>query len=168
MAAAGLSGSGAAAKALGTFDQGLAGTTYNQQYQNALSGYQTNANTNLAQAGLGLNASNSASTNLMNAGVYGGNVGIGASQYAGNTGINASQYAGTAGINAAATGGQWGVNAGNNQAGNLINAGVYTGNTQIGAGNATAAGDVGAANAWNSALGGVANGVNQIGAMGGF
>src|ERR1035438_109307 len=61
-AAAGLSGSGAAAKALGTFDQGLAGTTYNQQYQNALSGYQTNANTNLAQAGLGLNASNSAST----------------------------------------------------------------------------------------------------------
>lgn len=155
-AATGSLGSGANIKGAAQYATGLASQTYNQQYQNALQGYQANVNSLLPQAQMGLQASGTAGSNL-----------LGAAQYAGNTNLNAAQYAGTAGINAAQYAGTAGINAGNQQASNLINAGVYTGNTQIGAANATAQGDLGAAAAWNTALSGIGQAGNTA-LAGGF
>ncbi|MGA3015942.1 MAG: hypothetical protein ABSF62_02400 [Bryobacteraceae bacterium] len=160
-AASGLLNSGATAKAADQFAQGLASTTYNQQYQNALQGYQTNVNSLIPGAQMGLSAGSTTGSNLMNAAQYGGNVGLQAGEYAGTSGMQGAEYSGNAGMQAA-----------NSTAQNLVNAGVYTGNTQIGSGNAIAQGDVGAANQWNSMLGTIGQTGNSLltagfGGMGG-
>jgi hypothetical protein len=149
MAAGGLAGSGAAMKAGGQFAEGLAASTYNQQYQNALEGYKTNVTSLLPGAQMGLLAGGTAGTNLLNAAQYGGSTNLQAAEYGGTAGMQGAQYAGNAGM--------W---AGGQQASNLVNAGVYTGNTQIGSGNAIAQGDIGAANSWNSMLSGIGNAAN--------
>lgn len=154
-AAAGLLGSGSTMRALDAYNTNLASTTYNQQYQNALQAYQTNANVLQNQANTGLAAGNLQSQNLMTAAQYGGNANLNAAEYAGTTGMQGAEYAGNAGMA-----------AGDQIAQNLINAGVYTGNTQIGEGNATAQGDIGAANSWNSMLGGIGSTLNSVAAMG--
>jgi hypothetical protein len=156
MAAGGLAGSGAAMKAGGQFAEGLASSTYNQQYQNALEGYKTNVTSLLPGAQMGLQAGGTAGTNLLNAAQYGGSTGIQAAEYGGTAGMQGAQYAGNAGM--------W---AGGQQASNLVNAGVYTGNTQIGSGNAIAQGDLGAASSWNNMLTGIGNAGNTA-FMGGF
>jgi hypothetical protein len=153
--ATGLLGSGSTVKAAANYTSNLASTTYNQQYQNALQGYNANLNTMLPAASMGLTAANTQGANLINAGMYGGSTNLGASEYAGSTGLAGAQYAGTAGMSAANTSAQ-----------NLINAGVYQGNTQIGAGNATAQGDIGAANQWNSMLGSIGTAANTALGMG--
>lgn len=165
-AAAGLVGSGATAKALANYDQGLAGTTYNQQYQNALQGYNANLNTFLPQASMGLNAAGAAGSNLLNAAQYGGNVNLAGQEYAGNAGQNAAQYAGTTGLQGAQYAGDIGFQGANEQASNLINAGLYTGNTQIASGNAIAQGDIGAANSWSNMLNGIGQAGNTIAGLG--
>lgn len=154
-AAAGLRGSGATAKAAANFAEGLAGTTYQNAFNNALQGYNANINTLLPQASMGLTAGNAAGGNLIGAARYAGDTGIAGARYAGDTGIGASTYAGNADIR-----------AGENQASNLVNAGVYTGNTQIGSGNAQAQGDVGAANSWNGMLGGIGQAANAAFGLG--
>jgi hypothetical protein len=142
--AAGTLGSGGNLKAAANYATGLASTTYQQQYQDALQGYQANVNSLLPGMQQGLTASGQAGSNL-----------LGAAQYSGSTNLAGAQYAGNAGM--------W---AGGQQASNLVNAGVYKGNTQIGSGNAQAQGDIGAANSWNSMLGGIGSAGNQVLAAG--
>lgn len=136
-AARGLSASGSTLKAAANYEQGVAGTSYNNAYNRALGTYQTNFqntySTLMPQVQLGYGASGQAGANLLGAAQYGGNMGMQGAQYAGNANM-------------------W---AGGQQASNLINAGVYQGNTQIGSGNAQAQGDIGAANAWNGMLGSI-------------
>lgn len=111
LSAQGLGLSGAQAKGLSSFTTGLADQTYNQQYNNALSTYNTNYQT----------ASNNAN-NLMNL----MNVGQNAAAQTGTAGLNAANTAGgylTGGANAQAAGG---IGAANSY-GNALNNAVGTG-----------------------------------------
>jgi hypothetical protein len=155
-AATGQGNSGATLKALSQYNQGLAGTTFNNAFQRALTTFGTNrqaAVQNLGTVaqlagmgsnlvGQGLNATsqynqaatnfgNVSSSNTMQAGMFVGNSGIQGAEYSGNVGLEGARIAGSA-----LTGGA----------------------------NAQAAGTMGAANAWSGALGGVANAVNMYGA----
>jgi hypothetical protein len=156
MSAGGMLNSGAAGKAMANYQQGLANTTYQNAYGNALNAYNANVSSLTPQVSMGLSSSGQAGSNLVNAAQYGGSANLQSAEYAGTAGMTGAQYAGTAGMSAA-----------NTTASNLINAGVYTGNTQIGSGNAQAQGDIGAANAWNGALGSIGTAANTA-MVGGF
>jgi hypothetical protein len=148
-AAAGQLNSGATAKSLDAYSQGLASTYYQQAYNNALTGYQTNysnsLNSLLAGSNLGLqgtsiysgaaqNAAAGQSANTMNAAQYMGNTGLQAAEYAGTAGTQTAQYAGTLGLQ--------GMQA--------------AGNAYLQGAEGTAAGQVGSANAWQNAINGIA------------
>jgi hypothetical protein len=145
MSARGLGDSGAALKAGANYAEGLASTTYQNAFNNALSTYNSNVNSLLPQANMGLTASNLVAGNLMNAARYSGDINMAGTQYAGNAQIS----------------------AGNNIANNLTNFGVYQGNGAANSGAAIANGDLNAANAWNGTLSGIGNGLTSL-AMAGF
>lgn len=115
-AASGLSQGGNTLKALTQYGQGLAGTYYQNAFQNAQQGFQTNQNTTLANltalTNTGLSASGQANNAAMNAGnqiannqVNSGNLQagntLGAARYAGDTGTSLAQFLGTLGLQGA-------------------------------------------------------------------
>jgi hypothetical protein len=142
--------SGSALKSLDQYSQGLAGTSYQNAYNRALSTYQTNQAGYQSLANLGTNANSQA---ISAGGTYGGqltslaNLGT-SSQMQGaslldNTAMQGNQYVGNIGL------------TGMEKAGDI----------RLGGANATAAGQVGQANAWNSALTGVAGALGPLSNM---
>jgi len=145
MSARGLGQSGEAIKAGANYAENLAQNTYQQAFNNALSTYNTNVNSLLPQASMGLTAANQSGGNLMTAARYGGELNLAGAQYAGNADM-------------------W---SGGQVASNLTNFGVYQGNGDANAGAATANGDINAANAWNGTLSSIGSGLTPL-AMAGF
>lgn len=133
---------GGTLKGITQYGQGLASTSYQQAYNNALNTYQTNRSNTLqgltTLTGLGQTATGQYNSAAQNAGnLSSGNI------------TNAAQLAGGYGLQGATSGAQ------------LNLTGVEQAGQQAlqGAGGA-AAGQVGQANAFNSALGGIANAAN--------
>lgn len=148
-AARGMLQSGANLKAAIGYEQGLAGTAYQNAYNRALStfntnqsGYQNLANLGLNTAGVGLNAN---SQGIQAAGLYGGQL-----TSLANLRTNTAMQGAGLKSNVAMQGNEY---IGNTQMQGAKMGGDYL----VGAGNAQAAGTVGAANAWTGALGGVGN-----------
>lgn len=134
--------SGATLKNTEQYAQGLAGTSYTNAYNRALSTYNTNQQGLQSLASLGTTANSQA---LQAGGTYGGQVtslaGLGANtnmQGAGllaNTALQGNEYVGNSGLKAAEDSGNF-----------LANKGA-----------ADASGTIGSANAWSGALSGVGN-----------
>lgn len=127
---------GNAAEAAETFGQGLASTTYNNAFNQALSTYGANTSSQISNYNAALSSQNALYSRLS------GLAGIG--QSAANTDVAA-----LGGYGSAVTGTELGTAA-------------QQSNNQMGAGNAAAAGTVGSTNAWSSALGGVGSTAAQI------
>lgn len=149
--------SGAALKSAIGYEQGLAGTSYQNAYNRALSTFDTNRAGYQSLANLGQNANSQA---IQAGGIYGGQLtslaGLGANanmQGAGllsNTAMQGNEYIGNAQMTGAG------------RAADLI----------TGRGNAEASGIMGASNAWTGALNGVGNaatmyGLSKMGTSGG-
>jgi hypothetical protein len=85
----GLLGSGAQGKALADYSTGLANTTYNDQFKNALAGFQGNVSPLMSLLTMGQNASTNVGQGIYNSNVNAGNAlgqgTIGAGQQATNT-----------------------------------------------------------------------------------
>jgi len=85
----GLLGSGAQAKALADYTTGLANTTYNDQFKNALAGFQGNLSPLMSLLTMGQNAATNTGQGIYNSNVNAGNAlgqgTIGAGQQATNT-----------------------------------------------------------------------------------
>jgi hypothetical protein len=145
MASRGMYGSGEALMAGTNYAEGLAQNTYQNAFNNALSTYNTNVNSLLPQASMGLTAGNQVANNLMAAARYNGDINLTGTQYAGNMNMGAA----------------------NNIASNLTNFGVYQANTAANSGAAIANGDLNAANAWNGTLSSIGSGLTPL-AMAGF
>lgn len=167
-AAGGAAQSGGIAKALVNYGQGYA----SQEFQNAFERNQEQQNNLYAKeagaAGIGQQANAQSlaagglytapqASNLVNAGVYGGNAAQNAGLFSGTSQINAGRYAGDLDYSSANIMGQ-------NDIGSATTAGNF--NMQaimsalqslFGGANAQAAGQVGSANAWGGALGNVGN-----------
>lgn len=134
--------SGSLLKSMDNYSEGLAGTSYGNAYQRALTTFNTNQQGYQSLANLGQNAN---SQNLQAGSIYGGQLtslaGLGANtnmQGAGlksNVATQGNEYIGNTGLQGAEAAGQ----------------------AILGGANATAAGQMGAANAWGSALNGVGN-----------
>lgn len=155
--ASGLVNGGNTLKALTSFGQGLAGTTYQNAFNNANTTFNTNQNATLndltAAAGTGLNASgqlNSAAQNAGNqiasntiggAGAQASNT-LGAATYAGNTDTSLQQYLGTLGLQ----GSEYGAGLG-------LQGATTAGNFAVGKGEAQAGGTLGQTNQITSGLG---------------
>ena len=159
--AAGLLNSGSTLKAMANYSQGLAGTSYQNAYNRALTTYNTNQQGYQTLANLGTNAN---SQQIQAGSVYGSQIGQLAGLQSGTNMQGASMLGNTAmqgaGLlsNTAMQGNQWIGNqtmTGANLAGNFL----------VGAGNAQAAGAIGQANAWSNALGGVGNAAINYGQM---
>lgn len=148
--ATGSLGTGGTLKAITQYGQGLASTSYQQAYNNALSTFNTNRNNtfqglttlaNIGQTGTAnynntlQNFGNNSSTNLLGAGIYGGNALTQAGTYSGNVDIAAA-------------------NTG-------LQATESAQNVLMGGTNDRAAGIVGQGNAINAGLGGAANAVTS-------
>ena len=115
-AASGLSQGGNTLKALTQYGQGLAGTYYQNAFQNAREGFQTNQNATLANLsaltnagqvatnqyqGALQNAGNQIANNQVNSGnLQAGNT-LDAARYAGDTGTSLQKYLGTLGLQGA-------------------------------------------------------------------
>ena len=148
-AAAGGLNSGATAKSLDAYSQGLASTYYQQAYNNAQSTYNTNFNTGLqgyqtnygntlnsllAGSNLGLQGTSIYSNAALGTGQNLANSTNTAAQYMGNVGLQGAEYSGTLGLQ------------GQNLAGQYFMQGAQ----------GTAAGQVGNANAWANTVNGIA------------
>ncbi len=122
--AQGLANSGATLQALTQYGQNLAGTYYNNAFNQALQGFQTNQNTTLSNLGAltntGLDASgqmNQANTflgsqqaqNTMGAGIYGGQTTTGLAQYLASQGMQGQALAGQEGMQGSMDAGNFGI-----------------------------------------------------------
>lgn len=143
-AAAGSLGSGGTAKALDQYTQGLASTYYQNAFNNALTGFQTNRNNTFqglsALAGFGQNANalyNQGAQNFGNGSA--GDITSAASQYA-NLGQQGAEFSAQIG------------QQGNKTANDYMLQGA----------GGSAAGTVGAGNAWQNAFNGVGKGLGSI------
>lgn len=149
-AATGSLGTGGTLKAITRYGQGLASTSYQQAYNNALTTFGTNrsnamnglmALTNIGQGattnyqGALENFGNRSSTNDVNAGLFAGNSILNAGTYSGNADIGATQFG--ANLNMDST----------KEAMAALTQGAQ----------AQSAGRVAQANAWQGGLGGIAN-----------
>jgi len=130
---------GNAAESLDNYSQGLAGSTYNNAFSQALSAYGANTNSQVQNYNAALGGQNSIYSRLS------GLAGIG--QNATNTDVSAQ--------------GAYGQNVTANQLGTAS----QISQNLIGGGNAAAAGTVGAANAWSNALGSLGSTASQFGAL---
>ncbi len=147
-AARGMLQSGATLKSLDQYSQGLAGTSYQNAYNRALTTYNANQQGLQSLANLGTTAN---SQQLQAGSTYGGQLtslaNLGANtnmQGAGllsNTAIQGNQYVGTTGLAGAEA----------------------SGNARMQGAGAAAAGTIGAANAWSSALSGVGKAATTYG-----
>lgn len=120
---------GNAAEALDSYSQGLAGTIYNNAYNQALQTYGANTSSQVQNYNAALSGQNSLYQRLT------GLAGIG--QNATNTDVAA------------------GTGYSNNATSNVLGTGANLAQLATGAGNAQAAGTVGSANAWTNALSGI-------------
>ena len=145
MAARGMLQSGATLKSLNSFGQGLAGTTYQQTYNNALNTYNANQAGYQSLASLGQNAN---SQNIQAGSIYGGQL----TSLAG-LGTSAAMQGAGLGANVAMQGNEYVGNVG-------LQGAEAAGRAILGSADATAAGQMGSANAWSGAVGGVANAAN--------
>lgn len=145
-AARGLGTSGAAMKGAANFATGLADSTYQNQFGNALNSYNSNATT-------GQNAWNANAQAQQNA--FSENAMLSQNAYA--TNLGAGQYLANLGENAAAQTGQIGATT----AGNI-------GSAMVGAANASAAGQIGTANAISGGLSGIGGGIGNYLLMNSF
>lgn len=105
MGASGGAATGGALKALTQYGQGVASTNYQNVFNNALQGYNTNVGTNLAMAGQGLQGTgmaNQASQNFGN--TYNQNT-MGSAYYNSGLGMQGAQSAGQLGLQGAETAG---------------------------------------------------------------
>jgi hypothetical protein len=131
--------SGGAQKSALSYGEGLASNSYQQAYNNALTGFNTNRNATLQNI-----------QSLLQPGMYGTSGFTQASQNAGN------QIAGNT-----MQGAQFGANIPLQSAmynsGLGVQAAQIAGNALTGGANASAAGTIGSGNAWNNALGGLTN-----------
>lgn len=149
-AARGALQSGGNLKAMSNYNQGLAGTSFQNAYNRALTTFQTNRSNTMqglnTLIGVGQNANSQAlqagefygGTQSQNNEFYGGqmsNNDMLSAQLKANYGMQGAEYQGDTGLKAA----------------------QIAGNALTGGANAQAAGTVGSANAWNSAIGGVTN-----------
>jgi len=163
-AARGMLQSGSTLKSMTNYNQGLAGTSYQNAYNRALStfdtnkaGYQSLAQMGQSQAGFGQNAN---AQQLQAGSIYGGQVGSLASLGASTSMQGAGLKSGVA-------------MQGNQYVGNTGLAGAEaSGNARLGAADASAAGTIGSANSWNAALGGIGTaaqtyGLSTMGTTGG-
>lgn len=165
-ASRGLLSSGNTLKDLTSFGQGNAATYENQDFNQALSQFNTNFDTaqksylplaQMGQTAVGQfdqatqNAQGQVAGNLINAGTYGGN----ASQYAGTYGGNATQ-------NAAMFGGQTTNSLAEFLAKQNADTAISAGNYRVGQGNATAGKDLNTGGALGSIIGGVPSLYNAI------
>jgi hypothetical protein len=162
LGATGGGATGGALKALTQYGQGVASTYYQNAFNNALQGYNTNLNANLSLAQQGLSASGMADQAAQNFGnIYNSNT-MGAAQYAGNVGVGTAEYGANLGMQGAGTeanllsgeagfGLQGAVTAGNqNLAGTEAASQMFMQGAQ-----GTAAGQMGQANAWSNAFSGI-------------
>ena len=111
-AATGSSGGGSTAAALSQYNQGLAGTTFNNAYNQALTTFQTNRantlqplstliNTGQQASGQANQAAQGYSSQLLGGNEYSGSLGQQGAQYSGNLGEQGAQYSGNAGLGGA-------------------------------------------------------------------
>jgi hypothetical protein len=136
--------SGGDIKAADQYANGLAGTNYQQAFQNYETAQQNSFGNLMAASNAGQTATTQQGLNTMNAGQYAGTLNTNAATYGSNLNTNATEYAATGNTNAAdLTGAQ------------QISAADYGGNALIGAGNMTAAGTLAGANSLSA---GIANG----------
>jgi hypothetical protein len=137
--------SGSLLKSMSGFNQGLAGTSYQNAFNRALSTYDTNRAGYQTLANMGQTAN---AQGLQAGGIYGGQLtslaGLGTGMSMQGAGMKSTiaqqgnQYVGDVGLRGT----------------------MASGDARLGAANARAAGTVGAGNAWAGALGGVANAAN--------
>jgi hypothetical protein len=140
--------SGAALKSAIGYEQGLAGTSYQNAYNRALSTFNTNQQGYQTLANLGQTAN---SQGIQAGGIYGGQL----TSLAG-LGSNANMQGASLLSNTALQGNEYIGNA--QMSGARADADLITG-----AGNAQAAGTMGSANAWGGALNGVGNAAMMYG-----
>ncbi len=132
-AAGGLAGSGSQSKALAQYNQGLAGTTYQNAYNRALTTFQTNRENTLKPLQSLINAGQTATGQFNGAAQnYGNNVS--------QNDIFGAQYNGNAGLQGARTIADIFQNIGNAKAGGSVKQGSIWGNFANEAGQALAAG----------------------------
>ena len=138
LSASGMANSGAAAKKLEDYGQGLASTYYNQAFQQAQSTFQSNQNATLANNtalmngglmgsqmfnGAAQNYGNQASANDVNAGMYAGNTGLSVSQLLSQMGFQGAVDRGIMGQQGAAQAGNLAIGAASALAGRDLNTG---------------------------------------------
>ena len=145
---------GGAEKALEQYGQGVASTYYQNAFNNALQGYQTNVNTAATGASQGLQSSQLANQAAQNYGnIYNSNT-VGAAQYGGNAGITTNTSAGQLGLQGATAAGQLGVQ-GAETAGNQNFQGTLAANNYfVNGAQATAAGILGQTQGYQNAING--------------
>jgi hypothetical protein len=149
-AARGMLNSGATLKAMDNYSQGLASTSEQNLYNQALSTFNANQQGYQTLANLGANANSQA---IQAGGIYGGQL-TSLANLAANTNM---QGAGLK-SNVAMTGNEYVGNAG-------MQGAEQAGNVLMGGANATAAGIMGQANAWSGALGGIGNAAQNYSMM---
>jgi hypothetical protein len=145
--AQGLGNSGAALKEAGQYATGLAGTYYQNAFNNAQQQFQTNQNAKLANLstliGAGLTGTgqqgqaldvlgNPIAARTYNTGLYGGNTLTNAAAFNAQQGLQGTEFGAQLGLGAAGTAGQFAVGAGNARAGGIL--GQYNNLASIGAG----------------------------------
>jgi hypothetical protein len=157
MAGRGLGTSGAAAKAMANYSQGLAGTSYQNAFNRALNSYQTNIGALSTLAGFGQNANSQAIT----AGNNYGNMTSGNNMTAAgmNSNVDMSGAQLHSGVDMSGAGMKSGVAMqGNQYVGNVGLAGAQAaGDMYMRGAEGYAAGQMGAGNAWSNAIGGMTN-----------
>jgi hypothetical protein len=138
LSASGMANSGAAAKKLEDYGQGLASTYYNQAFQQAQGTFQTNQNATLANNSALMNAGqvansqfnsaaqnygNTASQNDVNAGLFAANSNLDVAKYLSQLGFQGAVDSGMMGMQGANSAGNFGIGAASALSGKALNTG---------------------------------------------
>jgi hypothetical protein len=105
LGASGGAATGGALKALTQYGQNVASTNYQNVFNNALQGYNTNVNTNLAMAGQGLQGTGLAQNAIQNYGNISNQNTMGSQYFNANLGMQGATSAGQLGLQGAETAG---------------------------------------------------------------
>lgn len=168
--AQGLGQSGAFAKELAKYSQGLASTHYQDAFNRAKEAYRLNSDTGLANnqalinaGGTGLqnfntaaiNYGNRTSENTMAAGEFAGKTNLGIAELLAKLGIDASQFNSTTGLTGAIQNSNTGTGAAQFNANNALRAAGIAGDYAVGSGTARASGILGQGDAISQGLTGI-------------
>lgn len=137
--------SGGALKAMSNYNQGLAGTSFQNAYNRALTTFQTNRSNTLQGLNMLIGAGQTANAEALQAGEF----------YGGTQSQNNEFYSGQQSNDE--------MIAAQLKAGYGLTAAQIAGSALTGGANAQAAGTVGSANAWNGAIGGITNAAQLYG-----